>query len=208
MPRRGAPAPSDRLAGALAERAASGVSTRWSAVPRARGRRAVADARARAHAGRRRTPQRRLRELPRRPRAERMYTGVLYEALGLTDTRRLGPSAGPGAGRRSCRRCTALVASRRADRAVPARRRGEPARPRAASPRTGAATSTRWSARRAGTRAGRRPPVLDVRRVLAAGGRPRAPRGHGPGAARGEREAAGGEPLQQGHQGPARPRCS
>ena len=152
---------------------------------------------------------------PARPRrAQRRAAQRAHRAGGHGLRRGAVRRAGPGhavrrrptPGHRAGADHVEPVRARRAHRpdpGVPAVRRRRTAGPRHRG--RGLARRARPRAHRAGRRrAARRPAQRDVRRVLAAR-RPQSRR-HGPGAARGEREAPSGQPLQQGHQGPDRAR--
>ena len=139
-------------------------------------------------------------------RADAVYSGVLYEALGL------GSLTGPAR-----RRATSWLAVtsglfgllRPADRVPAYRLSGD-----VSLPGTGT-VSTYWSRRLdesvrdgGGSRPGGRPALVDVRVVLAPGPRP-GPQGRDAArAARGGGHPQGRLALQQGHQGPARARAA
>ena len=145
----------------------------------------------------------RLRESPDRGGRADLHRGALRRARAHRRSTR-PRTGGRWPGSRSSRRCTGWCA-----RASGSRRTGSPAA--STCPALGVVAAhwrSRPRSRRTGggrQRADRRPALLDVRRVLATRGRPGAARGHRPSAARGRRSAAGGQPLQQGDQGPARP---
>ena len=141
-------------------------------------------------------------------RADPIYTGVLYDALGLTALCPPPPGAGRRPGSRSSSSLFGLV--RPGDRIPAYRLSGDASLPGLGSvagiwrdPRPG---RSREAAR---PRAAGRPPVHDVRRVLAAAG-PTSRRGWRPCGCctRSDGRRTGGQPLQQGHQGPDRPRAA
>ena len=118
-------------------------------------------------------------------RADRVYSGVLYDALDLALSRRPQAPA-PAPGSRSPR-----ASSGWCGRATGSRRTGSPATSRCPasgpSPACGATALGPALTEAAGARAAGRPALHDVRRLLAAAGRPRAAGGHGAGAPRGRR---------------------
>ena len=142
---------------------------------------------------------------PRRPRGPTTSTAASSTTPSTSPACPPTPGAGRRAASRSSPRCSGWSAP-----ATASRRTGSPATPPCPASarwrrvwRAHLGAAVREAAR---PRAARRPQVHDVRRVLAARARPRAPGGHRAGAARVRRPAHGGQPLQQGHQGPAGPR--
>ncbi len=101
-------------------------------------------------------------------------------------------------------------AARRPDPGLPALRRRHPSWPaRHRFGRRRVARGPRRGRHRGGRhRPARRPPLRDVRRLLAAGRVPGPPRRDRARAPRVGRQAVGREPLQQGDQGPHRPRAA
>ena len=111
-------------------------------------------------------------------RADRVYTGVLYDALGLARPARRRPAPGDEPGRGRLARCSGWSAPATASRPT-----GSPATPRCPAsarwPACGARHLGAAVARGRRHRAARRPPLHDVRRVLAAR-RPTSPGGWSP----------------------------
>ena len=139
--------------------------------------------------------------------ADRAGRAGLHAACSTTRSGSPRSTRRPTGGRVARRggRLVALRAGppRRADRAVPPGRRRHPARARRCRRSLARRISTRSSGRRSGSGLRGRPPLHDVRRVLAAGARPRGAVVtvrvlHEVG-----RPAPGGQPLQQGDQGSA-----
>ncbi|CAA9380300.1 MAG: UPF0246 protein YaaA, partial [uncultured Nocardioides sp.] len=132
------------------------------------------------------------------PRRHRLHRGALRRA-GLRDADPVRPSARHHA-RRHHERAPRAGPARRPDPGLPAVRRRDAAGP---GPRRGGVAPLPRRGRRGGggARAGRRPAVEHVRRLLAARARRLTPGGHGPGAARVGGTPQRGQPLQQGHEG-------